>query len=189
MLESLTFLLQGGTAPKPPAWYEVVVGVIAIPAALVGLAYSYVLVRKTRLESRKTEPEIREKELQLGSAPGPSEAAARLAEPLIQAQRVQFLILRFLLMYVCDAAILGINRRGLGNTPRRCLPRIAVDRWSERDPSVGALGIVQPADPWYVASCIRSRLAALQRLNIDAERRHSLSRPVSYEGVIGSRAA
>jgi hypothetical protein len=45
-------------ASQPPHWYEQVTGVIAIPAAIVALAYSYLLIRKTQLESRKLELEI-----------------------------------------------------------------------------------------------------------------------------------
>jgi hypothetical protein len=41
----LLFLLQADTSSattkQPPHWYEQVTGVVAIPAALIGCAYSY----------------------------------------------------------------------------------------------------------------------------------------------------
>jgi hypothetical protein len=50
---------------KPLVWWQVVTGILAIPAALLGLFYSYFLIRKTRLEARKLELDIREKERDL----------------------------------------------------------------------------------------------------------------------------
>jgi hypothetical protein len=47
------------------AWYQIAAGVLAIPATILGIAYSYLLIGKTRLEARKTELEIQEKERQL----------------------------------------------------------------------------------------------------------------------------
>ena len=46
-------------APQPEVWYKVVAGVIAIPAALLGLVLSYNILRKTTLETRKLERELR----------------------------------------------------------------------------------------------------------------------------------
>jgi len=55
-------LLQGAIAPPHvPQWYEQVSGILAIPVTMIGVAYSYVLIKKTRLEARKTELEINEK--------------------------------------------------------------------------------------------------------------------------------
>ena len=50
------------TAAKPvaaPHWYEQATGILAIPAAVIGCAYSYLLIKKTQLESRKLELEIK----------------------------------------------------------------------------------------------------------------------------------
>src|SRR5579864_3199307 len=71
-----TLLLQeagNGTAPKPtksepPQWYEVVTGVIAIPAGLLGLVYAHAVYQKTKRESRKLDLEIAEKEVAIGAA-------------------------------------------------------------------------------------------------------------------------
>src|SRR5579872_33359 len=51
-----------GKPDRPPEWYEVVTGIMAIPLTLVGGVYSWALIRKTNLEARRTELEIQEKE-------------------------------------------------------------------------------------------------------------------------------
>ena len=87
---------------RPPQWYEVATGVIATPAALIGLAYSYLLIRKTRLEARKTELEIREKERaleQIVSAHQTSELAA-LITPVGEGRIVLLLLLRFVVLWL-----------------------------------------------------------------------------------------
>lgn len=85
----------------PPQWWQVASGVLAIPAALLGIIYSYFLLKKTRLESRKTELEIREKEGQLRNiAAGDPELAQRLLEPVVNARLGQLLILRFIILYL-----------------------------------------------------------------------------------------
>lgn len=88
-------------AAKAKQWWEVVGGILAIPAGVVSLAYSYVLIRKTRLEARKTELEIIEKESQLQKLTAEtSEAAREIVAPLVQGRQAQYLILRFVLLYV-----------------------------------------------------------------------------------------
>jgi hypothetical protein len=49
-------------------WWEIAAGILAIPAAVIGLLYTYRLTQKTRLETRKLQLEILEKE---GTAPLP----------------------------------------------------------------------------------------------------------------------
>lgn len=93
--------LQTGSEPKQAHWWEIATGILAIPAAVVGLVYSYVLVKKTRLEVRKTELEIREKEAQLQSLSKPErEVAERIVAPLVRSQVWQYFVLRFILMYI-----------------------------------------------------------------------------------------
>ena len=53
---------------KAPQWYEITTGILAIPAAIIGLAYSFILIRKTRHEVKKTELEILEKQKQFRQA-------------------------------------------------------------------------------------------------------------------------
>ena len=84
-----------------PQWWEVAGGILAIPVGVVSLAYSYVLIRKTRLEARKTELEILEKERALQElAQVKPEAAHRIVAPIIEGRQGQYLLLRFVLLYV-----------------------------------------------------------------------------------------
>lgn len=93
--------LAAEEATKQPQWYEIVGGVLAIPATLIGLAYSYVLIRKTRTESRKLELEIREKEIALKGDTTVSEQEHREnIGAAIRDSLVASILLRFALMYV-----------------------------------------------------------------------------------------
>jgi hypothetical protein len=88
-------------AAKSPQWYEVAAGILAIPAAVLGLAYSYILIKKTRLEARKTELEIREKEGRLGElSVEEKKVATEIIEPLVADRVWKYIILRFALMYI-----------------------------------------------------------------------------------------
>lgn len=91
--------LTDGEAAKQPQWYEMVAGVIAIPVTLVGVVYTYGLIRKTTLEARKISLEIAEKERALAAEPLPA-AAERLLTPLANGFRGQMLILRFILLFI-----------------------------------------------------------------------------------------
>ncbi len=46
---------------QSPEWYEIVVGIISIPAGIFGLVYSFFIIKKVNLESKKIELEILEK--------------------------------------------------------------------------------------------------------------------------------
>lgn len=84
-----------------PQWYEIVGGVLALPATLLGLAYSYALIRKTRIESRKLELEIREKEIALKGESSLSEKEHREnVGAAIRDSLVASILLRFALMFV-----------------------------------------------------------------------------------------
>lgn len=48
----------GGQVPKPVHWWEIVAGIIAIPAGLLGLYYTYYLAQKVRLETKKLENDL-----------------------------------------------------------------------------------------------------------------------------------
>jgi hypothetical protein len=54
--------LQVPSGAGETPWWQVVTGIIAIPAGLLGLLYTYRSSQKTRLESRKLQLEILEKE-------------------------------------------------------------------------------------------------------------------------------
>jgi hypothetical protein len=97
----MTFAFAGGEEPKTPQWYDVVVGIIAIPSAIVGLVYSVALIRNTRLESEKAKLEIEEKRKALNNETTTTGIDPKhLIEPIIQANQVQLIILRFILLYV-----------------------------------------------------------------------------------------
>lgn len=95
------FAETASEATKAPQWWEVVGGILAIPVAITGLAYSYVLIHKTRLESRKTELEIKEKETALQQlSEAEHEAALEIVQPIIEGRQAQYLVLRFILLWV-----------------------------------------------------------------------------------------
>jgi hypothetical protein len=106
------FLFQGeggSAAPHekpagPPHWYEQVTGVLAIPAAMIGCAYSYLLINKTRLESKKLELEIHEKSVAAATEPpasaaalAPGHPAEAITETLVN-RRYSVLILRYIVL-------------------------------------------------------------------------------------------
>lgn len=96
---NILFAAEG--ASKTPAWYEVIGGILAIPAAVLGLAYSYILIKKTKLESRKTELEIKEKQKALKGVEEEYEAVSKgIIEPLLEEKLGKYLVLRFVLLYV-----------------------------------------------------------------------------------------
>jgi len=87
--------------PKPIPWWQVVTGIIDIPAAVVGLIYTYRLSAKTRLESRKLQLEILEKEgnhPQLEAGVIKQEDLATLRQAI--AARTQDFIIRFIILYL-----------------------------------------------------------------------------------------
>lgn len=75
-------------------------GVLAIPAAIIGLAYSYLLIKKTRLESRKTELEIIEKKRSLRAAESSASAGTMLEFQSSENKLLLLLIVRFVLLYL-----------------------------------------------------------------------------------------
>ena len=57
----MTLFLFGAVASPPPQWWQVWQGILAIPAVVVGLVYSWLLIQKCRLEISKLKTEIAEK--------------------------------------------------------------------------------------------------------------------------------
>jgi hypothetical protein len=128
---------QGQGAPgqvKQLQWWEIVSGIIAIPVSLISLAYSYALIKKTRIETRKaevdivkaqaeiekttfdvqkTQLEIIEKKKTLPEAALPfsaafSELASTTASRVNEAQLVNLLILRFVVFSVTVSLISAV---------------------------------------------------------------------------------
>ena len=81
------------------AWYKVATGVIAIPAAVIGLIVSINLIKKTNLESRKLELEIREKQGALDAGTQETGQALRYGlSSMAENQRGLILLIRFILL-------------------------------------------------------------------------------------------
>ena len=77
-------------------WWQVATGMIGVPTALIGLLVAYRVSNKTRLESRKLQLEILEKE-------GKSEELgprSLLESPRARAAGLQDLVLRFIVLYL-----------------------------------------------------------------------------------------
>jgi len=101
------FLLQtvSENVQKEPQWYEYVVGVLTIPGTLLAGAYSYVLIKKTRIEAKKFDLETKKLELELKEKqqtglPEIKSEVREILQPLIEGRQVQFIVLRFILLYL-----------------------------------------------------------------------------------------
>ncbi len=84
-------------------WWQTTTGIIGIPTAILAIFASWFLITKTRLESRKLQLEIREKEQALAdarTADDPIRAAEIVAEPTFQVRRDQDIILRAILLFL-----------------------------------------------------------------------------------------
>jgi len=108
------FLLLANTSlaaeVKSPQWYEIATDVLAIPAAIIGLCYSIILIQKTRLESAKLKIEIQEKESELSNSPQPT--LSRTSVPESSTTFVHFLLMRFIILFLMIQAW-GILESGL----------------------------------------------------------------------------
>lgn len=104
---SLIFIQSGiMNLNREPYWYEILGGILLIPSLMVGVVLSWVLIKKTKretrkfeLEAKKFELEIREKENELGIIPENS-VFHKMVETAGENRQVQFLILRFILLYI-----------------------------------------------------------------------------------------
>jgi len=90
-------LAQDASTGGGEAWYKIITGIIAIPAALLGLLVTLNMIKKTSLESKKLELEIKQKEEQAVDLVS-SDAAVNLARPIGQGQRGLLLIIRFVIL-------------------------------------------------------------------------------------------
>jgi hypothetical protein len=102
-------LIQTGLTnlTREPYWYESLIGLLSIPAIIIGSAYSYVLIKKTRIEQKKIELEARKLELEIkekGQEAMPSgnqsEMIREIVEPIAEGRQIQYLILRFILLFL-----------------------------------------------------------------------------------------
>jgi hypothetical protein len=98
---------SGGSNAAQP-WWKIATGVIAVPAGLLGLYYTYRLAEKTRLESKKLQRELEEQATQISEAESNKTARPEsLAAPLrnrIIATRTQDFIVRYIILEVAARA-------------------------------------------------------------------------------------
>jgi hypothetical protein len=97
---ALMVLTQVPTGEGLP-WWTVAAGIIAVPTGLLVLVHSYVVIKKTRLETQKFELEIREKEKELAGARDEGDIVRinqLVAQPILQGRRVQEILLRAILL-------------------------------------------------------------------------------------------
>jgi hypothetical protein len=110
LLYIMIFSMSSATAlaadeQSPTHWWQIVSGILAIPTAIGTLIFGLATLKKTRLESKKIELELREKEASIANMPGVAasgahEIAQSLVNPLIDNNRVNYLILRFVVIFL-----------------------------------------------------------------------------------------
>ncbi|MDB6153619.1 MAG: hypothetical protein JWL90_2072 [Chthoniobacteraceae bacterium] len=87
-------------APPPPQWWQVATGILAIPAAGIGLIYSWVLIKKTRLEAAKLTAELEKQQsaaLPATEATAISQAGLPYSSALARGT-IPFLLLRYVVL-------------------------------------------------------------------------------------------
>ncbi len=94
-------LASNAAEPSQVPWWKATTGVLAIPAALIGLIYSYLLAQKTRLESQKIALEIAEKKQEVEKIAGSAgRSVAEMVKPLMGERFIQYALLRFIILYL-----------------------------------------------------------------------------------------
>jgi hypothetical protein len=119
---SLTVLAQATTVDAIP-WWTIATGIVGVPTALLLLVNSYVVIKKTRLETQKFELEIREKEKELAGAHEAGDIVRinqLVAQPILEGRRVQEILLRAIVLFLALQAwhlveiIFGAFTAGIG---------------------------------------------------------------------------
>ena len=99
----LSIALASADSPSQSEWWQTATGIIGIPVAILTLTGTWFLISKTRLESKKLQLEIREKERDLADAreaDDPIKAAEIVVEPTFQVRASQDIILRAVLLVI-----------------------------------------------------------------------------------------
>lgn len=99
MSELLTYSLAAQPAVSAsPAWYETATGILAIPAAIIGLVIAYYTVTKMRLDI----DEKRRARHEAVTAPSPTSSNTPSPPPLpvVNSEVVQDIILRFIVLFI-----------------------------------------------------------------------------------------
>jgi hypothetical protein len=98
LLSSDSAIAQEVAAHGSDPWYKIAAGVIAVPGAAIGLLVSWNMMRKTRLETKKLEIEIAEKQHAMSQPSSPSEKLELLASPLSDNRRALLIVIRYVLL-------------------------------------------------------------------------------------------
>ncbi|WP_420335555.1 hypothetical protein [Roseibium sp.] len=86
---------------KEPIWYEYIVGILGIPATILAIVYSYIVIKKDSIETRKTKLEIIEKENALSKYTELSETDRKeIITKIVQDNVVIKILLRFVFIYI-----------------------------------------------------------------------------------------
>lgn len=99
----MLFLESASSSSSTLPWWQVASGVIGIPTALLGLIYTYRLSQKTRLESRKLQLEIIEKErlaLSPDSTTEVSDEVRATTQVRLSTTRTQDFTVRFIICWL-----------------------------------------------------------------------------------------
>ena len=76
------------------AWYEIATGVIAIPAALLGLLYTFLLSQKARLEAEKLRRELEPTQIAEGESPSDQSLRRQIgSNPIVEGYIIRFILL------------------------------------------------------------------------------------------------
>jgi hypothetical protein len=106
LIISIVLLLDQTFTPEQSRelpWWQIVTGIIAIPASIIGLLSAYRVSEKTRYETRKLQLEILEKEGIAKPESKKNHAIPRkdlVTSPLALAASVQGFIIRFIIFYI-----------------------------------------------------------------------------------------
>lgn len=103
MTTALLTSLVDAAAEETQDWKQIISWVLGLPVAFAAAMGTIYVLPKARLESRKLQLEVIEKERALGLAQvkeDPGQVAAVVAEPIFETRRAQDLILRFVLLYL-----------------------------------------------------------------------------------------
>lgn len=119
LLAAATWLAPLAAAAEPitstnsQPWYQVIAGIAGLPAVVTGIVVSWNMMRKSRLENRKLELEITEKEKALTGPTTTAEKLELIAAPLGNTQRALLIVVRYIVLELV-LMILGAIGDALG---------------------------------------------------------------------------
>jgi hypothetical protein len=100
--------VESGESNAAQPWWKIATGILAVPAALLGLYYTYRLSEKTRLESKKLQRELEREARQISedetSEVLPSQSLAAPLRNRIIVTRTQDFIVRYIILELAARA-------------------------------------------------------------------------------------